>query len=427
MADEAFYLMVNQFRFPLWLEKKYYNFRCLAFPFKSLDLLGPEHEFSIVDKELNILPISDKIIKAYCGKIIDFVTLPRFSFGKEASMHVLEINSKAPFRSPESFEETMQSALSTVLSFINKKFNAHLLGTGMHPLLKLEQTWIWPHSHQETNKEYQKIFDFNQHGWLNIQSFQLNLAAFRENDAVRLHNELAQLSAYLPAIAASSPIVEGRIGSKIDNRLHFYKLCYKEVPSIVGDVVPKYVSSFEQYKKDVIGKYSFDLSEKGFPKELLFSEWLNSRGLMFRFGRSALELRVLDEQECIKSDVAFSCFIRAALRGLLSEEFKPLPHSLLVSDFNSIIKDGLNAIVLHPQGKTARQVCMYFFNLAYANATKSEKKYLWIIKKRIEKGSLSELIRSRVLEKAKTCSFKEAILSVYLPLIDCLSENKPYF
>ena len=66
-------------------------------------------------------------------------------------------------------------------------------------------------------------------------------------------------------------------------------------------------------KKEVIGKYSYDLAEKESSKELLFNEWLNSRGLMFRFTRSALELKVLDEQEYIKSDVAFSCFIRTAL------------------------------------------------------------------------------------------------------------------
>ena len=419
--------MINRFRIPLWLEKKYYNFRRNIFPYKSLDILGPEHEFSIVDKELNILPISDKIIEAYCGKIVDFVNLPGVSFGKEASMHVLELNAKTPFRSPERFEETMQSALSTVLSFINEKFDAHLLGGGMHPLLKLDQTWIWPHSHQEINKEYQKIFDFNQHGWLNIQSFQLNLASFRENESVRLHNELAHLAAYLPAIAASSPIFEGQLGPYVDNRLHFYKLGYREVPSIVGDIVPKYVSSFEQYKKEVIGGYSADLAEKGAAKELLDKEWMNSRGLMFRFCRSALELRILDEQECIKSDVAFSCFIRAVLRGLLSKKCELVSHSILVSDLNSIIQNGLNALVNHPNGKTARQVCLYFFKLAYENATKSEKKYLWIIKKRIEEGSISELIRGRVLNKAKTSSFKEAILSVYSPLIKCLSENKPYF
>ena len=154
---------------------------------------------------------------------------------------------------------------------------------------------------------------------------------------------------------------------------------------------------------------------------------MNSRGLIFRFSRSALELRLLDEQECIKSDVALSCFIHATLRGLFSKPFNPIAHSVLVSDYNSIVKNGLDAAVFHPEGKTARQVCQYFFDLAQENATESEKKYLWIIKKRIEKGSLSELIRQRVADKAKSVSLKEAILSVYKPLIKCLSDNKPYF
>ena len=427
MAVEVDYLMVIQFTLPLFLEKNYFEFVRRFFPYKTLNVLGPEHEFSIVDKELNVLPITDKVVKAYCGKLVNFVELPRFSFGKEFQLHVLELKATFPFSSPESFEETMFSAVSHILSFLDKKFDAHLLGTGMHPLLKIDETCIWLHGQQGICKEFKELFNLNQHGWLNIQSFQLNLPAFRETEAIRLHNELVHLSAYLPAIAASSPIFEGRIGPRIDNRLNFYKLRMKEIPSITGDIIPEYASSFKQYKKEVIGGYSLDLAKKGAGKDLFFKEWINSRGVGFRFSRSALELKVLDEQECIKSDVAFSCFIRATLRGLLSNNFEPLSHSLLVSDFNSIINDGLNAAVLHPRGKTARQVCMYFFNLAYENATESEKKYLWIIKKRIEQGSLSELIKRRVLEKAKTCSFKEAILRVYLPLIDCLSENRPYF
>jgi gamma-glutamyl:cysteine ligase YbdK (ATP-grasp superfamily) len=421
------HLMEYWFRLPFWLEKKYYNFRRIFFPHNSLDVLGPEHEFSIVDKDLNIKPISDKIIKDYYGKLIDFIKLPRFSFGKEASKHVLELRANFPFSAPERFEETMQSALSTVLSFINEKYNAHLLGTGMHPLLKLEETSVWSYGNQEMNKEFNSLFNLYQHGWLNIQSFQLNLPAFREFEAVRMYNELLQLSAYLPAIASSSPIFEGQFGPFIDNRLHFFKLKFQSIPSIVGDIIPESVGSFSQYKKEVIGKYSLDLAKKGASDGLLYKDWMNGQGLIFRFGRSALELRVLDEQECIKSDVALSCFIRAVLRGLLSKEFKPLPHSHLVSDFNSIIKKGLDADVIHPQGKTAKEVCQYFFNLAYEYATKSEKKYLWIIKKRIEKGSLSELIKQRVIVKSKTTSLKEAIISVYQSLIKSLSRNQPYF
>ena len=105
----------------------------------------------------------------------------------------------------------MQNAVST-LSQIVEKHGAMLLGTGMHPLLKLEDTAIWPHYHRKIYHEYGKIFNLNQHGWLNIQSFHLNLPYQKEADGIQTHNFLANLCAYLPAIAASSPIYEGKAG-----------------------------------------------------------------------------------------------------------------------------------------------------------------------------------------------------------------------
>jgi predicted CopG family antitoxin len=200
-----------------------------------------------------------------------------------------------------------------------------------------------------------------------------------------------------------------------------------EVPSVTGDVVPEYVSSFAQYREQVIGRYSQDLAKAGAGKTILFKEWVNSRGVIFRFDRSALEVRVMDEQECVKSDVALSCFIRAALRGLIAERAAPLPHQLLVADFNSVMAKGLNAKVLHPNGHTARQVCQHLFKLASENAIEDEKKYLWIVKKRIENDSLSELITERIMKKAQKTDFKEAILGVYSTLIKCLANNEPYF
>ena len=93
-------------------------------------------------------------------------------------------------------------------------------------------------------------------------------------------------------------------------------------------------------------RYSEDLARAGAGKTLLWREWVNSRGVIFRFDRSALEVRVMDEQECIKSDVALSCFIRAALKGLIAEKAELLPHEVLVKDFNAVVKEGLNAQVI---------------------------------------------------------------------------------
>jgi gamma-glutamyl:cysteine ligase YbdK (ATP-grasp superfamily) len=372
-----------------------------------------------------VLPLADKIIKEYCGKIINFIELPKFTFGKEMQLHVMEIKANQPFKTPWEFEETMQTAVTT-LSQVVQKCGAMLLGTGMHPLLKLQETAIWPHYHKKIYQQYGKIFNLNQHGWLNIQSFHLNLPFQKEADAIQTHNQLANLCAYLPAIAASSPIYESQNGQDIDNRLQFYKINQKEVPSITGDVIPEYASSLSQYKRDVIEQYSRDLACAGADKTLLQREWVNSKGVIFRFDRRALEVRVMDEQECIKSDVALACFVRAALRGLIASNAELLPHDVLVNDFNAVIKDGLNAKVSSPLGETSRRVCQCYLKLAIEHAEEDEKKYLWLVKKRIEDGNLSELIKASVLRRAQKTDFHQAIVDVYSTLIKCLYDNQPY-
>ncbi len=391
-------------------------------------MLGPEHEFSIVNEELKVLPIVDKIIKDFHGRIVNFVEQPDFTFGKELQLHVMEMKPNEPFKSPTDFEEIMHNAVLTITDFLERKYKANLLGTGMHPLLRLEDTGVWPHRHKQIYQVYSKVFNLKQHGWLNIQSFQLNLPYFSEKEAVLVHNLLAEVCAYLPAVCASSPIYEGQLGEHVDNRLRFYMASQREVPSVTGDVVPEYVSSFRQYKEEVIGKYSLDLVRAGVNDCLPYQDWVNSRGVIFRFNRRAFEIRVMDEQECIKSDVALSCFVRALLKGLLKDDkAELLPHEMLVKDFKAIKSKGLNAHVLHPHGRTARHVCERFLNIAWKNATEEEKRYLPIIKKRVEYGNLSEIIRERVLKKAQKTDLREAIVSVYLMLIKCLVNNQPYF
>jgi glutamate---cysteine ligase / carboxylate-amine ligase len=390
-------------------------------------VLGPEHEFSLVDEELKPLPIVDRVIKDYCGKIVNFVELPHFTFGKELQLHVMEIKANSPFKSPRAFEETLHDAVTTLSAFLKKKYRASLLGTGMHPLMSLDQTGVWSHRHRKIYEEYGKIFNLRQHGWLNIQSFHLNLPYAKEDSGVLLHNLLANICPYLPAISASSPIYESKIGPNLDNRLAFYKVNQSEVPTISGDIIPEYAASIAAYKKDIIGRYSADLAKAGVSDILLFKEWVNSRGVIFRFDRSALEVRVMDEQECIKSDVALSCFIRSILRGLISKKTELLPHSVLVTDFESVLANGLDAQVQNPAGSTARQICKNLFDLAWENAEKEEKKYLPLIQKRIDEGNLSEIIRKNVLKRAQRTDFKEAVVDVYSRLIKCLITNQPYF
>jgi len=171
-------------------------------------------------------------------------------------------------------------------------------------------------------------------------------------------------------------------------------------------------------------RYSKDLEAARAPDYLLNKEWINSRGAILRFDRRALEIRIMDEQECIKSDVALSCFIRSLLRGLMLEEKNILSHTLLVQDLQAVIRDGLNARVNHPSSSTARGVCHHFYEVAYNNSSEEEKSYLPVIKKRIEKGNLSDSITDRVRRKAQRTDLEDAILNVYLMLAEKLRRNE---
>jgi gamma-glutamyl:cysteine ligase YbdK (ATP-grasp superfamily) len=270
-----------------------------------------------------------------------------------------------------------------------------------------------------------RIFNLNQHGWLNIQSFQLNLPYRNESEAIRLYSALTNLLPYLPAIAASSPIYESRKGAYIDNRLHFYLTNQLEVPSITGSLIPEYVNSFEEYEKTTVRQYSEELAKLNAPRSLLNKEWINSRGAIIRQDRKAIEIRVLDEQESVKADVALSCFIRAALRGiLLDAEYPYLAHPTLVQNFKHVLRRGLEARVQHPKGKTAGEVCRHLLQIALRNATDEERKYLPIIKQRIDGGNLSDIILRNVAKKTQKTDLKEAILAAYSHLADCLEKNQ---
>jgi hypothetical protein len=243
------------------------------------------------------------------------------------------------------------------------------------------------------------------------------------------HNLLANILPYIPAITASSPIYEERLGDYVDNRLYFYMNNQNEIPSLVGDVIPEYVKSTEEYAEKVIGQYSKDLARANADKCIIGVEWINSRGAVFRFDRHAIEIRIIDEQDCIKSDVAIACLIRAAMRGLLNEadQIELLPHDLLVRDFRSVAKNGLEAKVLHPKGPTARDVCRHLLKITHSNSSDEEKAYLPIVRRRIEEGNLSKTIAERVRQRSQKTGTHEAIVRTYQDLTRSLIDNRPFF
>lgn len=113
--------------------------------YRTLEVLRPENEFSLVDKGLQAKKIVDKAIRILAGRVVNNVSLDGFSFGKKLQTHVAEVKANQPFSSPKSFEETMQGAVNKMGNFLRKEFDVFILGTGMHPFLLLDYTSTWRH------------------------------------------------------------------------------------------------------------------------------------------------------------------------------------------------------------------------------------------------------------------------------------------
>ena len=175
----------------------------------------------------------------------------------------------------------------------------------------MNETAVWDHDEGEYYEAYDRLFNIRQHGWLNIQALQVNLSYSGEKDLVLHYNRLRSLLPYLIAVTAASPMVEGKSTGTADNRLLYYRENQKEIPLICNRIIPEKIESVQDYRREQEEIFA-ELRKRD--AEILCEEWVNSGGVIIRFSRKCLEIKALDEQDCIRSDMAVCAFIRSLLR-----------------------------------------------------------------------------------------------------------------
>lgn len=365
--------------------------------------IGTEHEYSINDNRFNALPISDRIIKTICGRTESEILFGDVKLSKELQKTVLEIIPRVPADDLFSLEDQLMKGIRKFYHIFRDRY--WLLGLGMHPTLTLDRTAVWDHDEGEYYDVYHRLFNIHQHGWLNIQALQINLSYMHEKDLVATYNRLRSLLPYLIAVTASSPMVEGHLTGTADNRLIYYRENQKEIPRICNRIVPEKIHSIADYRAiqdDVFG----ELRSRG--ADILCEEWVNSSGLIVRFSRTCLEIKALDEQECIRSDMAVCAFVRALLRC------RTLP---LESDQSALLV--LTEHAIHNGTLELRPELHRLYDAAWKHATDEERQYLPVISQRIVGGSLAERI-SRRYER------EHEIVPILTDLAMCLRSNTPY-
>ena len=365
--------------------------------------IGTEHEFSVTDLQYNALPISDQIIKSICGRYESEILFGDVKLGKELQKHVLEFVPRSPADTIPALEVQMVRGIRKFFHIFHGKY--HLLGLGMHPTLTLDRTAVWDHDEGDYYEVYDRLFDIHQHGWLNIQALQINLSYEGDGALVAMYNRLRSLLPYLVAVTASSPMVEGRLTGSADNRLLYYRANQKEIPAICHGIIPDPIRSVEDYRtaqRDIFTEL------KNRDAAILCEEWLNSSGVIVRFSRRCVEIKALDEQECVRSDMAVCAFVQALLR--CSTPPAVTGQEELVFLLDEAIRGGTAG--LRPELKE-------LYACAWQHATDDERAYLPVIKDRIENGSLAELMRDRYEREGD-------ITAIMGDMAQCLRENRPY-
>jgi carboxylate-amine ligase len=332
-------------------------------PLRLFQAFGVEIEFMVVDRDtLDVLPVVDRLIHGIAGEYASEVELDGIALSNELTLHVAELKTNGPAPRLQGLADRFQDQVR-VLDGRLAGLHARLMPGGMHPWMDPHtEMRLWPHDYNAVYEKFDEIFDCTGHGWANLQSTHINLP-FRGNDELgRLHGAIRLILPLIPALAASSPILDGRAGPDLDNRLRAYQGNARRVPSVSGLVVPETVFTRRDYEEQILHRIYRDL-EPYDPEGILRYEWVNARGAIVRFDRSAIEIRLVDAQECPPADLAVTAAIVAAVHALALAE--PPPGSTrapeteaLAAILDATISRGEQAVIeddafLHMLGLTA--------------------------------------------------------------------------
>ncbi|HYC84899.1 MAG TPA: glutamate-cysteine ligase family protein [Chryseosolibacter sp.] len=399
---------------------------------------GIELEYMIIDRDtLDVRPITDELLKHEIGSYGSDFENGNVTWSNELVLHVVELKST----NPESNLNALEHALADNVRRINNilaPWNATLLPSAAHPFMDpMSDTRLWPHENNEVYSIYNKIFDCRGHGWSNLQSTHLNLPFYDDEEFAKLHAAVRMLLPILPALCASSPILDGKFTGQLNTRLKYYKQNQSKLPSITGRVIPEAVFSKRNYLNTVYEKIKSEISPYD-PENVLNPIWVNSRGAIPRFDRGSIEIRIMDIQECPAADIAIvslvieslKCLVKGSLMDFdtqLRWKTEPLVQILdqtIDHAEKSVIDDReyLAAFGLDRPSATAGELWSHIQGKVIDTGNKlleQWKKELDII---LTQGTLG----TRLLKALGPNPAKADIVGLYKRLSGCLAQNKMF-
>jgi len=396
---------------------------------------GIELEYMIVDRQsLAVLPVADEVIHAASDSYESEIERGPLNWSNELVLHVIELKTNGPAPALEDLPAKFQRDVA-VINGILAPMGGILLPTAMHPWMDPHrETRLWPHEYNAIYEAYDRIFGCQGHGWSNLQSLHINLPFAGDEEFGRLHAAIRVVLPLMPALAASSPIMEGQVTGLMDNRLEAYRQNQRKIPILTNRVIPEPVYTRRDYAEGILGKIYRAIAPYD-TGNILKHEWLNSRGAIARFERNTIEIRVLDIQETPWADLAVAMTITRLIRDLIAERWVALervrafPVDPLADLFVGAIRDAEET----PIADRA-----YLGLFGYGGPVPCRMQDLWAhvagqgcnlpadlaapLKVILEQGPLAR----RIVAATGREPSRERLQAVYRDLADCLAEGRVF-
>jgi len=399
---------------------------------------GVELEYMLVRRQdLSVLPAADQVLFEIAGEYASDVELGPLAWSNELVLHVIELKTNGPAPSLDPLPAAFQEDVGRINRLLGP-LGGRLMPTGMHPWMNpAEEMRLWPHEYNPIYEAYHRIFDCRGHGWSNLQAVHLNLPFCGDDEFGRLHAAIRLLLPIMPALAASSPIVDRRLTGSLDTRLDFYRTNSRRIPSLTAGVVPEPVFNRREYRQKILQRMYDDIRPYD-PEGILQQEFLNSRGAIARFDRNAIEIRVLDAQECPLADVAVCAAVAGVLRALVDRRWSGLDVQQsfatepLQEIFLATTRDADRALVadrsylelfgLSAAACTAGELWQHVGETVSRSSGGPEPSWAGALRKILHEGPLAR----RIVNCLGNGATVDRIREVYLELCDCLAEGRMF-
>lgn len=393
---------------------------------------GVELEYMVVDADtLDVRPIADQLFEQVAGEPVSDIEPddPETGIGwsNELALHVVELKTPRPVPSLDPLPQRFQEHIRKVNALL-ADMNARLLPTGMHPWMDPHREMrLWPHEYNEIYQTFDRIFSCQGHGWANLQSTHINLPFANDDEFGRLHAAIRLVLPILPALAASTPVMDGKLTGLADSRLEVYRHNARKVPQVAAKVVPEPVWTRKAYEDELLGGI-YDVMRPMDPEGVLRHEWVNARGCIARFNRGSIEIRLLDLQECPAADLAVVRLVHDVVQAMTEERWidAEAQRAYAVDSLHEVlvrcIRDGERAVIEDAAFLRA-------FGMRDGTVAAGE---LWgqlqetlrpddvVARRLLKAGSLS----SRIMAALPADPDRDALWTIYRELADCLRDGE---